>query len=375
MRGISVLAGLLAIGIVMQGCSSSHGENSKKGTSVYPVTEIITKDTILQNSYVTGIEAVRNVEVRARVGGFLDGIYVDEGQEVKKGQLLFRINDTEFKTELARAKAALNSIVAEAKAAELEVERVKLLVNKKVISSSELPVAEAKLSALRSRIEEARSAATFASARLSYANVRAPFDGFIDRIPLKTGSLISEGTLLTSVSDVGSVYAYFKVSENEYLQYIRNKERREKNWNRVSLVLADGSLYSQPGTIETVESEFEESTGSIAFRATFPNPQKHLKHGATGRILLSQTIKNAVIVPQKSVFEIQDKNFVFLLGRENKVKMQSVSPVKRFSHFYIVSEGLKQGDKIVYEGLQDIRDGVEIKPRYVKMDSILTASR
>lgn len=341
----------------------------------FPVTQIIAKDTVVHLEYVADIRAVQNVELRARVEGFLEKVYVDEGQEVKKGQLLFKLNDEEYKEELAKARANLQSALAEAKGIKLEIDRLRLLVEKNVISKTEIDVAQAKLDAANSRIGAARSTASNAATRLSYTSIRAPFDGIIDRIPHRTGSLIGHGTLLTTASNISAIFVYFNVSENEYLQYIRTQQidPQRKN-NKVRLILADGSPYPHEGNIETVESEFKSGTGSIAFRARFPNPEKTLKHGASGNIVLSNRVENAVLVPQKSVFEIQDKNYVFLVDSLNQVSMKSFVPRTRFSSFYIVESGLKPGDRIVLEGIQSVEVGMHIKPKPVGMDSLIAVT-
>lgn len=359
--------------IMLAGCTATSKDNQDKSDiRVLPVTALITRDTVLHHEYVTHIEAVRNVEIRARVQGFLEKIYVDEGKPVKKGQPLFSLNAEEYKADLAQAKANLTSAIAEAKAAALEVDRVRMLVDKKVISTTELELAQAKLKAASAKIDEARSAESNAAIKLSYTQIKAPFDGIIDRIPLKVGSLINEGTLLTSVSDVRAVFAYFNVSESEYLEYVKTRqENPEKNNAMVQLVLADGSLYEYDGKIETVEGEFDESTGSIAFRARFENPDKLLKHGATGTVVLENQVKNALLVPQKAVMEIQDKNYVFVVDTANKVTMKAFNPIARFSHFYIADKSLQPGEKIVYEGIQSIREGMQIQPQPVHMDSLM----
>ena len=366
----------IGIGITLLGCSAEDRVvNEKKSEQQLPVTQIIAKDTVLQHEYVADIQAVQNIELRARVPGFLEKVYVDEGQEVKKGQLLFKINDEEYKEGLAKAKANLQSALAEAKGIELEIDRLRMLVDKNVISKTEIDVAQAKLDAANSRIGAARSAVSNASIRVSYTSIRAPFDGIIDRIPHRTGSLIEQGTLLTTASNISAIYVYFNVSENEYLQYIKTKNASpEKKNNKVKLKLADGTPYRHEGSIETVESEFKSGTGSIAFRARFPNPDKILKHGATGNIVLSNKVEDAVLVPQKAVFEIQDKNYVFLVDSTNQVKMQSFVPRTRFSSFYIVESGLKPGDRIVLEGIQSVEDGMHIDPEPVGMDSLLAAT-
>lgn len=359
--------------VLSAGCTEKEQKvDEAQEVQMLPVTEIMMKDTILHHSYIADIQAIQNVEIRARVQGFLEKVYVDEGQEVKKGQLLFKINDEEYKAELAAAKAKLKSAIAEAKAVELEVDRLRVLVEKNVISKTELDVALARLDAVNARIGAARSAESNAAVRLSYTSIRAPFDGIIDRIPLKAGSLIDHGTLLTTASDISAVYVYFNVSEGEYLEYVKAKiNNAAKKNDVVRLILADGTAYPYKGTIETMEGEFKASTGSIAFRAQFPNPNKLLKHGATGKINLSNTLHNALMVPQKAVFEIQDKNYVFVVDANNQVSMRSFIPKTRFSYYYIVESGLKPGDRIVFEGIQNIRDGMHITPRPIAVDTLI----
>ncbi|CAN5338750.1 efflux RND transporter periplasmic adaptor subunit [soil metagenome] len=370
---IFVCIKILIIGAFLAGCSAnSQMEEEKAADRVLPVIEVFAKDTVLHHEYVADIQAVQNVELRARVQGFLVKVYVDEGQEVKKGQLLFKINDEEYKAELAKANANLQSAIAEAKAVELEVDRLKVLVEKNVISSTELDVALARLDAVRARIGESRSAKSNAAVRLSYTSIRAPFNGIIDRIPFKTGSLIDHGTLLTTASDISAIFVYFSVSEGEYLQYVKTKANdASRNNSNVRLILADGSPYSYEGSVETMEGEFKASTGSIAFRARFPNPDKLLKHGATGRIILYNNIENALMVPQKAVFEIQDKNYVFLVDSTDRVKMKNFIPRTRFSHYYIIESGLKEGDRVVFEGIQDLQNGMQITPRPVGLDTVI----
>ncbi|EJF10948.1 efflux RND transporter periplasmic adaptor subunit [Pontibacter sp. BAB1700] len=368
----SYFLSIISAGILAACSANSQAADETKAEQELPVIRIIAKDTVLHHEYVADIQAVQNVDLRARVPGFLEKVLVDEGQEVKKGQLLFKISDDEYKEELAKAQANLQSALAEAKGVKLEIDRLRLLVEKNIVSKTEIDVAQAKLEAANSRIRAARSSAQNASIRLSYTSIKAPFDGIIDRIPHRMGSLIEQGTLLTTASNINSIFVYFNVSENEYLQYIKTKEDNpNRNSNSVKLVLADGTPYLHKGKIETVESEFKSGTGSIAFRARFPNPDKLLKHGATGNIVLSNAVEGAVLVPQKAVFELQDKNYVFLLDSLNQVSMRSFVPRTRFSSFYIVESGLKPGDRIVLEGIQSVEPGTQIKPKLVGMDSLI----
>lgn len=362
---------LLLISIFTYGCASKSEtvSNTKDSILTIPVTELRPQKTELHREYVGDIHALRNVEIYARVKGYLEEVYVDEGKEVKKGQTLFRINNEEYEAQLAKAKATLQSAIAEAKGAELELKRVKMLVEKNVITKTEVEVAEAKLAAVNAKIEEAKSEKSNAAIQLAHTVIKAPFDGVIDRLPHKMGSLIDEGTLLTTLSDTKMVYAYFNVSENEYLEYVKARGKADTKNAIVELELADGSFFKHKGNIETMEGAFDEGTGSIAFRARFANPEKLLKHGSTGTIRLTNTVDNAILIPQKAAFEIQDKNFVYVLGKDNKIKTRSFVPQSRLSTFYVVKSGLEPGETIVYEGLQSLRDGATINPKTVSIDT------
>lgn len=368
--GKSVFAIIPLCGWLVASCGTDKKAESRQIDKI-PVVSIIEKDIKLDKFYVSDIQAIQNVEIRSRISGFLERIHIDEGQYVKKGQVLFTISGEEYRAVVEEATAALNSMIADAKTAELEVEKVKLLVDKKIVSATELAVASAKLRAMNAKVEEERATLAHARARLSYTTIRAPYDGVVDRIPLKVGSLLEEGTLITTVSDISSVFAYFNISENEYLDYLRSKPAgTASDDNTVRLILSDGQQYAHTGKIETVVSEFNENTGSIAFRARFPNPQFLLKHGASGKVKLSSDVDDALMIPQKAVFEIQDKNYVYVLDNENKVHMKNFVPKTRFDKFYIVQSGLRKGDKIVYEGIQNMREGMKISPSIVHIDSL-----
>jgi membrane fusion protein, multidrug efflux system len=363
------IGSLAVITLFLFSCSNREQAVTNKPQE-FPITEVSRKDTVLFHEYVTDIHAVRHVEVRARVQGYLDHIYIDEGKPVKAGQLLFKINDQEYKSKVAEARASVNSSLADVHAAVLEVERVNLLVQKNVVSETELKLAKAKAEMTQAKLEESRSNLSHAMLYLSHTDIRAPFDGFIDRIPFKIGSLISEGHLLTTLFDTQSIHAYFKVSEKDYLEYVRSHPD-DRSSNTVELILADGSLHKQTGIIETMEGEFDTSTGTIAFRARFPNEQNILKHGSSGKIRLSNRIEDALLVPQKATFEIQDKTFVFLVDNSNKAVMKSFVPKVRMSHYYLVESGLNAGDRIVYEGIQNIRDGMLVQPSRINADTLL----
>ena len=354
--------------LLFAACTASNEHSTTK--EKFPVTSPLVIDTTYFKEYVAEIHSVQNVEIRARVKGYIEQIYVDEGKPVKAGQTMFRISSQEYKEELTRARARLNSAKADARSAALDIENTQILLERKIVSDTELKSAQAKLEALEAKVEEAKSDESAAALRLSLADIKAPFDGIINRIPYKKGSLIDEGTLLTSISNNKEVFAYFNVSEKEYLDFISQEQAGEKI--KVNLLLANNQPHKYEGTIETIEGEFNKSTGNIAFRARFPNPKLVLKHGSSGKILLKTELKNALIIPQKSTFEIQEKMYVFTLDGQNKLKATSIVPKHRIPHLYVLESGLSTNDKIIYEGIQSIQEGDHIIPEYMPLKKIVS---
>ncbi len=341
-----------------------------------PVTTVVELDTIIHQDYVASIQAFKNVEVRSRLKGFLDNIFVDEGSEVKQGQPLFQLSDTEYQAEVVRAEAVLENAVADRKTIALEVTRTKLLVDKNIVSATDLEVAEAQLSAADSRIKEAKSQLHHAKNQLTYTTVRAPFSGRIDRIPLKEGSLLDEGTLLTSISDLSKVYAYFNISETEYLNIVANDSVRTADPRMpIKLTLANGTPYPFEGKAEFAENEFEATTGTISLRALFPNPEALIKHAASGKVSVPMQSGKNLVVHQKSVFEIQDRTYVYLVDGDNRIAMKPFRAGQRIGHYYLVEDGLSADDRIVFEGVQNLKDGMRISPQPVSLhDSRLAAT-
>ncbi|MBC8154541.1 MAG: efflux RND transporter periplasmic adaptor subunit [Bacteroidetes bacterium] len=360
----------LLLSALLAGCSRNDTKQTDEKPA-FPVIQLTSQNTTLDRDYASNVEAVQNVEVRARVAGYLDKILVDEGQPVRKGQLLFQLNAAEYQMDVAKAQASLQSAMAQSRSSAIEQDRVKLLVDKDIISPSELKLTKAKIEAAKATIDEAKAALANARLMVSLASIRAPFDGVINRIPFKQGSLIEEGALLTSVTDIREMYAYFNVSEKEYLGLIKKRKNPDKTVAReVRLLLADDTEYAHKGRVETTETIFEGNSGTIAFRARFPNPGRILRHGATGKIRLTTEVDDALLVPQKAVFDVQDKSYVYVVDASNKVKTRSFIPRSRVDQFYIVQSGLRPGERIVYEGTQNIKDGMTIDPKPMSADSI-----
>ncbi len=362
MKGIWILS-------LVTACSSSETKQIQ-APEHFPTTSPIVIDTTLSTDYVAEINAVQNVEIRARVKGYLDKIYIDEGKYVQQGQLLFSINNPDLSEEVAKASAVLKSTISELKAAELDFGNVKRLVEKNVVSNTELEMAKNKVEMMKAKVEESQANESFAKIQLTYAQIKAPFSGIVNRLPNKIGSLIEEGTLLTTISKNDEVFAYFDVSEREYLNFVSNVKENAQQSNNVTLILANGEEHPFKGKIETTEGEIEQSTGNIAFRARFSNPEKVLKHGASGKVRLLKKYKNVLIIPQKATFEIQDRMYVYILDKKNRVKSKAITTNHRMPHFYIVDSGLTEDDKIIYEGIQNIKDGMVVKPQFVEMNEI-----
>lgn len=346
MKRILMLPGLLAL-LYQTGCTRKKEEKEEPGK--YTVTAPAVVDTSLTREYVSQIQSVRNIELRAQEKGYLQNIYVDEGQSVKSGQLLFRIMPKIYEAELLKAQA-------EAKSAEIELQNTKLLADKNVVSKNEMAMAQA-------RLDQARAETALARLHLSFTEIRAPFDGTIDRIPKKLGSLIDEGELLTSLSDNSQMFAYFNVSEPEYLDYETNTKGRGDR--KVNLLLANNQPLPYKGEVETIESEFNKETGNIAFRARFPNPDKLLKNGETGKIQMNVPLRHALVIPQKATYEIQDKVYVFVVDKNNVVKSRNITLNGEMPDLYVVGSGLSGRDRILLEGVQKVKDDDKIKYEFV----------
>jgi membrane fusion protein (multidrug efflux system) len=353
MKRILMLPGLLAL-LYQTGCTPKQEEKEEAGK--YTVTSPAKIDTSLTREYVSQIQSVRNIELRAQEKGYLQNIYVDEGQSVKTGQLLFRIMPKIYEAELLKAQA-------ETKSAEIELQNTKLLADKNVVSKNEMAMAQAKL-------DQAKAETSLARLHLSFTEIRAPFDGTIDRIPKKLGSLIDEGELLTSLSDNSQMFAYFNVSEPEYLDYETNTKGRADR--KVSLLLANNQPLPYKGNVETIESEFNRETGNIAFRARFPNPDKLLKNGETGKVQMTVPLRDALVIPQKATYEIQDKIYVFVVDNNNVVRSRNITVSGEMPDLYVVGSGLSERDKILIEGVQKVKDDDKIKYEFLKPQEVIS---
>lgn len=357
------------------GISSENAEQKVQPISL-PVQELDTGSAVLVNNYFGKIEGKINVEIRPEVEGLLREIYVDEGDFVDKGQRLFKIDPSSYQEELNNMIATENVARARLENAELEIERLKPLVENDVISGVRLKSAQSDYDVAKASLEQASAAVRSAQIHRSKTIITAPVSGYIGRIPKRVGNLVTRGDSepLTYLSDVEEVYVYFTMSETDFLYYTKLKARQDSiagrpanirenfNFPAVTLVLADGEEYEDKGTVDAIAGQVDRSTGSISLRATFPNKKNMLRTGATGTLKISEVKKGVIMVPQTATMDLQDKTFVYLLDENNKVRRQNIEITDKAKDQYIVSEGVKIGDKIVLSGFDKLTDGSEILP-------------
>ena len=336
------------------GCAKK--EEEKKEEINYVVTSPLKKDTTVTNDYVSQIRSVQHIELRALERGYLQKIFVDEGQSVRKGQLMFQILPIQFQAELQKAEA-------EAKFVEVEYQNTKLLADSNIVSKNELALARAKL-------DKARAEVTVAKIHVGFTEVRAPFDGIMDRFQVRQGSLVEEGALLTTLSDNSKMWVYFNVPEAEYLNYKTHVQ--QENLQHVNLLMANQQLFAHSGVVQTIEADFNNETGNIAFRATFPNPSGLLRHGETGTIQMTLPLKNALIIPQKATFEVLEKKYVYVIGKDNVIRSREITIASEMPHIFVVRAGLNKDDKILLEGLRQVRENQKIQYKFARPDSVIT---
>ena len=349
-----MLIGLCAI-VWMSSCDSK-GEHKTESETTFQVTSPLLMDTLITKEYVSQVHSIQHIEIRALERGYLQKIYVDEGQFVKKGTMLFKIMPNIYQAELESAKA-------EAEFARIEYENTKSLADRNIVAPNELAMAKAKY-------DKAKAELSLAEVHLQFTDIRAPFDGIIDKFLVREGSLLEEGELLTNLSDNSKMWVYYNVPEAEYLDYKTQANNDEKI--QVTFQMANRKQFDFPGIVETIEADFNNETGNIAFRATFPNPNGLLRHGETGNIQMTVPLMNTLLIPQKSTFEVLDKKYVFVIDEDNVVHSREITIAAELPHIYAIVGGLEPNDKILLEGLRLVRENEEIKYDFLKPDVVIS---
>lgn len=352
------LAGAMTALLIVTSCGKKEEQAAMAAPPPmpFPVQTVAKQDAVIFEEYTANLEGQQNVEIRPKVNGFIQKIYVDEGQVVKKGQLLFKLETQTLSQDAAAAKANVS-------AAQVEVDRLKPLVDRKIISNVQLETAKA-------RLAQAKAAYSSIAANVGYGTITSPVNGVIGSLPYKEGSLVNATNEmpLTTVSDTKGMRAYFAMNDMQMINFSREfkggtLQEKLKNTPEVSLMLVDGSEYEQKGRLQTVNGMANSETGTTQFRADFPNPQAVLRSGSKATVRIPIAKKGVIMVPQNAVFDMQGKQMIYVVAKDNTVKSKVITVATTSGLNYIVSEGLEEGEVIVVEGASKLKDGMAIVPQ------------
>jgi membrane fusion protein (multidrug efflux system) len=341
-------------GLFFTSCSSKEEEKEEQIKLL--VTSPLQKDTTITKEYVAQIHAYQHIELRALEKGYLQKIFVDEGQEVKKGQPMFQITPLVYNADLQKSQAEANYVG-------IEYQNTKNLADSNIVSKNELALAKAKYNKAKAEVSLART-------HLQFTSIKAPFDGIMDHFQGRLGSLVDEGDLLTTLSDNSKMWVYFNVPEAEYIAYKEHAKAGDKDVS-VKLLMANNEIFPYPGKVQTIEADFNNETGNIAFRATFPNPNGLLRNGETGSVLMTVPLKHALLVPQKATFEVLEKKFVYVVDKNNVVHQKEVNVASEMPDLYVLKDGIAPTDKILLEGIRKVKDGEKISYTYEAPEKVL----
>ncbi|MCC8359418.1 efflux RND transporter periplasmic adaptor subunit [Salinimicrobium sediminilitoris] len=366
MRKIIYIGLILSVFTMISCQDENAGQAQQGGAMPFPVIEVPQRTVTGFTSYPVSIEGTINSAVRAKVPGYITQVLVDEGEKVKKGQILFRLETESLSQEAGAARANVN-------AAQVEVDKLKPLVEKGIISPVQLETAKA-------RLEQAKAGYSSIAASIGYSNIKSPVDGNVGAINFREGALVSAGdpTPLTTVSDIDEVYAFFSMNERDYLNFLQNAEgenisEKIENFPPVQLQLVNDRIYSETGEIQTVTGQVDPSTGTVGFRAMFPNPNGILASGNSGRIRIPRTYEDVPVVPESASFEQQGRVYVYGVQGDTLAVSVPIQVIDRVQNLIVVGEGVKPGDKIVAQGVGKLRNNTPIVPQPVSFDSIATS--
>jgi membrane fusion protein, multidrug efflux system len=336
--------------------SKDPAPNDEGASHAYEVSKPLVKDLTTNDAYVCQIRAIQHIEIRSLEKGYLQSVLVDEGDIVRQGQLLFQIKPTVYEADVQKSEA-------EVELSKIELQNNQALVEKDIISATEATMSAAKLAKVQAELELAKT-------HLGFTEIRAPFDGLIGRFgDIRLGSLLEENQLLTTLSDMHRIWVYFNVPEAQYLDYMKNRRLHQN----VQLELANKEIYPEPGTIEVVESDFNSTSGNIAFRASFSNPHALLRYGQTGTILWPRSIKQAVIVPQKSTFEVLEKRFIFVVDKAGVIHEREIKVAREEPNVYIVSSGIAPDEMFLLERQNKLDKGDKIRYKLIDPKSAIAS--
>ena len=359
---------LWALAALLFASCGQKSQNIGEAGNDYAVVTLQPKDVELNTAYPATIKGMQDIEIRPKVSGYLTQLLVDEGATVRKGQPLFKIDDVQYRAAVNQAIASVNVVKANINTQKLTVENKKMLHAKQIISDYDLQTAINQLASLEAQLQQAEAALQSARDNLRYCTVTSPGDGVVGVIPYRVGSLVSASSAqpLTTVSSINEMYVYFSMTEKQLLALTREQgglNEAMKNMPPVTLVLSDGTTYSETGKVSTISGVIDPSTGAVQMRATFSNAQRVLRSGGTGSVLMPNNQKGAIVIPQKATYEIQNKKFVYVVDSKNKVQSREIEVlVQNDGQNYVVSSGLKVGERIVVDGVNKLKNGMDIKP-------------
>jgi membrane fusion protein (multidrug efflux system) len=346
MKFSPILVILLAPLLLSLPACNMHKEEHHHEAHKIVATSPQSRNVTLTQQYVCQIHSQRHIKVRALERGYLEAIMLKEGQTVKEGDLMFKVIPVLY-------QARLDAELAENNLAQLEYKYTKKLFEDKVVSQNEVALNMAKVKKTEAKVMQAQ-------AELNFASIKAPFDGIVDRLRHQQGSLVEEGEDLTTLSDNSQMWVYFNVREARYLEYM-TELRQHKDELHIELVLADGSKFPQTGKINAIEADFNNETGTVPFRADFPNPDRLLRHGQTGNVLISRVVKDAIVIPQRAIFEVLDKRYVYVIDEEDVAHQREIVVQNELEDIFVIKTGVSVDDKIVLEGIRQIRDGDKVE--------------
>ena len=360
------VAAVLVMCLSFTSCGK-QGQNGSQMIKELAVVSVSSSNVELISSYPAVIKGKQDVEIRPQVSGFITRLAVDEGSVVRKGQTLFIIDPVQYEEAVNAARAAVNVAKANMATAELTAQNKRELAKNNIIGAYDLQMAENSLLSSKALLAQATAQLVNAEKNLSYTRVSSPSDGVVGTIPFRVGSLVSPSivTPLTTVSDISEMYAYFSMTERQLLGFTAKGTSSKdilSTMPSVQLKLIDGTIYGDTGKVETMSGVIDQSTGSVSIRARFSNKSQILRSGGTGIVLVPAKMTDCIVIPQKATYEIQDKRFVYVVDDKSTVKS---TPIEIFTlddgQNFVVTSGLKVGDKIVVEGISSLKDGMQIK--------------
>ncbi|MDJ1506327.1 efflux RND transporter periplasmic adaptor subunit [Xanthocytophaga agilis] len=356
-----------SLSLLLLACGNNQQQQVQAPLTDVDFLEIQPATAHEEKKYPGSIEGSVNVDIKAQVTGYLDQIYVSEGDFVQKGQSLFRIKGDVYKQQVNNSQAFLKAALATEENARIELEKIRPLVAGKVVSQLQLQTAEANYASAQAQVAQARAALGSSEINAAFSLIKAPVSGYIGRIPNRIGNLVNpaDATPLTTLSEINNVFVYFSLSEADFISFVKDRKAGE-GINTVELIIADGTLYDHKGKLEIASGNIDRTTGSIPLKAVFPNPDKLLRSGGSGKVILRKTLPSSLTVPMSSVKDIQNKYFVFTLADSNKITMKPIEIAGKSDNNYILKTGLKAGDKVAINRIDALNEGMVVKPDHLR---------